>query len=290
MDEELKSKEEVKKPRKKSAIADEKKVTTKKSSTRAKKTQSEPKPKTVAKTKKSDEEEKAKTAKNTKRKTTAKKEATSDEKVVAQRKSTQKTTTKATSAVATKSKVAKSTKTAKKEKEEKQKEELESKKILEKRQQEKKNLPEEIQLQANKKIFTNLIYAIAIMVFLILINLGFSNITKEYFLRDINVFTLCLLILTILVFEQAYKKDSGSITINGIELLTLSLFVLSLPIILAKYGTKFMFIVATVSLVYGIYYTTKSTLVYLKMRKDYITSLSDIQEIIKKEPKKKETK
>lgn len=290
MDEELKSKEEVKKPRKKSAIADEKKVTTKKSSTRAKKTQSEPKPKTVAKTKKSDGEEKAKTAKNTKRKTTAKKEATSDEKVVAQRKSTKKTTTKATSAVATKSKVAKTTKTAKKEKEEKQKEELESKKILEKRQQEKKNLPEEIQLQANKKIFTNLIYAIAIMVFLILINLGFSNITKEYFLRDINVFTLCLLILTILVFEQAYKKDSGSITINGIELLTLSLFVLSLPIILAKYGTKFMFIVATVSLVYGIYYTTKSTLVYLKMRKDYITSLSDIQEIIKKEPKKKETK
>ena len=48
--------------------------------------------------------------------------------------------------------------------------------------------------------------------------LGFINIKEEVYNVDLKVFSFITLIIAILLFERAYKKDSGKLCAFGIEL------------------------------------------------------------------------
>lgn len=88
------------------------------------------------------------------------------------------------------------------------KEENDIVKAITQEKQEKKKMSGEILNQTNKKIFTNILIAIAVMVFFCFVNLGFKNIQEDIFLTDLKVFSMSILILTITLFEISYKKDS----------------------------------------------------------------------------------
>lgn len=156
---------------------------------------------------------------------------------------------------------------------------------------EKKTLPKEISQEILKKIFRNLLRAIGIMFYFIILNLAYSTMKQERLIGDIEVFAGAFLIIGIVLLEIAYKKDDGSMGITGVEFLFLSLHSLSIMHIITLFRYDFRFYLLTSSYVFSIYYVFKSILLYTKGRKEYLESLSDISEIVKKEePVKKEAK
>lgn len=161
-----------------------------------------------------------------------------------------------------------------------------------KKEKTKKNkIPKEISQEILKKIFYNLLRAIGVMIYFVILNLAYVNIKQEKLVGDIEVFAGAFLVVGIYMLESAYKKDSGEKAITAIELLVLSLHSLSIMHIITFYKYDFRFYLLTSSYVFSIYYVFKSIVMYTKGRKEYLNSLSDISEIVKKEePIKKEAK
>ena len=159
-----------------------------------------------------------------------------------------------------------------------------------KKEEKKTKIPKEISQEILKKIFHNLLRAIGVMFYFILLNLAYSTIKQERLLGDIEVFAGVFLVIGMFL-EKAYKKDSGSIAITGIEFLFLSLHSLSIMHIITLFQYRFQFYLLTSSYLFSIYYVLKAIILYTKGRRDYLKSLSDISEIVKKEePIKKEAK
>ena len=140
-------------------------------------------------------------------------------------------------------------------------------------------IPKEKKLKINKKIFTNITIAILIVIYFIFINLGFYNIAPAKFLVDLQVFSILTIGITIIIFEIAYKKDSGELAIYGIETLFVAICTLLTIYIGMYYKTKFSYIINTISMLFAIYYVTKSIIIYVKMRKKALKRASDIDKI-----------
>lgn len=146
----------------------------------------------------------------------------------------------------------------------------------------KKKLPKEEENKINKKVFENILIANVIMIFLYLISLGSLNIETPVFITDLKVFSVTLIVFTILLFEYSYRKENGNICIHGIECFILAVFMLVSTYLYSIYFSDFYLIVSIASFLFAIYYVGKSILIYLKMRKKYFESVNDISEIIKK--------
>lgn len=141
----------------------------------------------------------------------------------------------------------------------------------------------------NQVIFNQLVMAVAIMIYFIALHLGYKNIKLDIFELNLKVYSICLLIISIIVFENAYKKDSGTIAIYGIECLVLATITLLTTHIVERLGISIPNLLVTFSYVFAIYYIFKSMIIYTKEEKAYLNTLSDIKEIVKKdEPQKKE--
>lgn len=146
----------------------------------------------------------------------------------------------------------------------------------------KKELPESEEEKINKKVFENLVIADVVMLFLYFIALGALNIETNAYLTDLRVFSVALITFTIILFEYSYRKENGNICIHGIECLALAIVTLLSIYLYTLYFKRFHMIIASVSLVFAVYYVGKSIIIYRKMKKQYINSLNDINEIIKK--------
>ena len=161
----------------------------------------------------------------------------------------------------------------------------------EKKEEKKKEIPKEISQEILKKIFGNLLRAVGIMAYFILLNLAHSTMRQERLVGDIEVFAGTFLIVGIIFLEKAYHRDNTSIGIIGIEFLFLSLHSLSIMHVITLFKYDFRIYLLTSSYLFAIYYVLKAIILYTKGRKDYLDSLSDISEIVKKdEPIKKEAK
>lgn len=153
---------------------------------------------------------------------------------------------------------------------------------LEKEIVNKKKLPQDEENKINKKVFENMIIADILMAFFYLISLGSLNIETPIFMTDLKVFSIGLIILTIILFEISYKKENGNLCIHGIECMVIAIFMLFSTYLYTAYIKEFYMYVSIFAYISGIYYAIKSIIIYRKMKKKYIASLSDIDEIIKK--------
>ncbi|MCL2342077.1 MAG: hypothetical protein FWC53_03375 [Firmicutes bacterium] len=136
-----------------------------------------------------------------------------------------------------------------------------------------------------KKIIINYVAAILIMVYFLLLIIGNIVLSKDVFVLGSKIADFVLLIITVVVLEIAYKKDSGRITVYGIELLFLSIFSLFIPYAFYELSenVKKYFMLAGVAA--GAYYIVKSIIVYRLERSKYIKFSNDIKDIIKKDSK-----
>ena len=153
---------------------------------------------------------------------------------------------------------------------------------LDQKSQEEKML-KEVSQENLKKIFKNIIYAVGIMIYFIILNLAYNAMKQERLIEDIKVFAGAFLVVGMLLLERAYQKDDESIALTGIEFLVLSLHSLSIMHVITLFQYDFRFYLLTSSYLIAIYYVLKAIILYTKARKDYLKSLSDISEIVKKE-------
>lgn len=145
----------------------------------------------------------------------------------------------------------------------------------------KKKIPTEEMYKINKVIFKNLLMAVAVITYFLFINLGFINIDNDVYIVDLKVFSMCILLLAIVLIENAYKKDNGSIAIFGIEMIVASIISISLIYVNLMLAGSYIAITASISFIFAIYYLVKTIVIYLKMKKAYF--VNDMKEIINPE-------
>lgn len=240
------------------------------------------------------------------KKTATKKKSTSTKKAVSKieeetKTSKAKTATKTTAKKETMpKKTTKTAKTAKKKieepevvlKEEKKEKELVVKKDISIDDEKLEKIQKEINKQTklskdekkkiNRKIFQNIVMAIGIVVYFIFINLGFNNIEESTYLTDLKVFGAVAIGITIILFEKAYKKDSGELTIYGIEMLIIAICTLLTNYIYKFHYSKYMYIITSIAMLFAVYYVGKSIVIYVKMKNKALKKASDIHKIVRK--------
>ena len=98
---------------------------------------------------------------------------------------------------------------------------------------------------------------------------------------------MCLGILSIIIFEFSYKKESVKSMYTGIEVLILSIVTMFSIYICKVQELKYIFYLALFAYAFSIYYLIKDILIYNKTKKEYLKTLTDIEEITKKEEPQK---
>lgn len=145
-----------------------------------------------------------------------------------------------------------------------------------------KKLPKEELKKLNKRILSNMALAIAIIFYLLLLNIGALNIETATYMMDLKVFSMLFIAITIIIFEVSYKKDSGILCIYGIEILVLAVLTLVLPTLYSVQKEHYGMILTGALTIFTIYYIIKAFMIYRKGKKEQLKKVSDINEIIKK--------
>lgn len=142
---------------------------------------------------------------------------------------------------------------------------------------------------AKKSIIKNSIITILLIIGFVGIYIGYLKLQDAMFTRIWQIITMAILGCSIIIFEVAYKKDSGTIAINGIEVFIFACFVLTLEYIKTRFHIDVKMYVTIAGIIYGVYYILKAFVIYTNGRKKELNSFSDIAEIVKEEePQKKE--
>lgn len=146
-------------------------------------------------------------------------------------------------------------------------------------------VPKEQREKIYVKIFKEFGIAILIFIYFFFLNLGYVRIESNIFKEDLHTFAGILVISSILLFESAYRKDSGEIAIHGVEILVVAILTLFMPYIYFYRGVSFKFLYSISPIYIAVYFFVKSFIIYnIEVRK-YRYSLSDVKEILNTQKK-----
>ena len=145
---------------------------------------------------------------------------------------------------------------------------------------ERKQIPDEVKKERDKNVFRNLMFAIGIMAYFILLNIGYYSIEKTLYTRDTVVFAFVTLIATIILFERSYRTEKGFFAIHGLEILVASIFTYFVPYLYFTFSDNITKAIMVSPLLFGIYYCFKSIGICVKAKQ---IKENDIKDIIKKE-------
>ena len=141
-----------------------------------------------------------------------------------------------------------------------------------------------------KKIEINIIMLIVVLLYYIAIIILPSKISEPQMEITLKSIAAVIMIISIIIFEIAYKKDNGTIAIIGIETLIIAIHTLLIIHIVNIANIGFDIYIKISIFLFSIYFLIKSMIIYTIEKKRYLNSLSDIKEIIVNEPTKKEAK
>ena len=153
-------------------------------------------------------------------------------------------------------------------------------KEMEKEIKARKTLSKEAKIERDKKVFRNLIFAILVIIYFIFLNLGYYNLEKAVFVKDTAVFSMVALVITIILFEKAYKTEKGYLAIHGIEVLVAALFTYFVPYTYFNFGELTNKLCMLAPIAFAIYYCIKAIAICIKESRK---KESDIKDIVKKE-------
>ena len=145
-----------------------------------------------------------------------------------------------------------------------------------------KKLSENSKKEILTKIFDNLIIATNIVLLFTILIVARLFLNVQNLINIYNTTSIVMLAFTIFVFEFAYKKDSGSLAIYGIEMLVFSIVILFMPYLFVRLNAiplKFINIYVI------IYYIAKVIIMYNRHKRKTLLENSDIKQIVKKESK-----
>lgn len=153
---------------------------------------------------------------------------------------------------------------------------------------EKRNILKE---ECNIDIFLCVLYSIIIGIYFISLNfIKMLSATEIYELYTKISYTVFILV-AILIFEVAYKKDNGITAIYGIEFMVLAIHILLIERITTAFNFDTAQYIVTTSYIWPIYYCLKAIIIQTKENREKLKEASDIAEIVKEEkPSKKVAK
>lgn len=133
-----------------------------------------------------------------------------------------------------------------------------------------------------KDIFINIMYANAIVIYFILLIIARKLAIPTIFFNIIRACSIILILLTVGIFEIAYKKDSGKYAVKGIEFMFLSISTLITLKVFLHYNNKLISFMTSIALLFAIYYVGKSIVIYIKQKKEAKKYKNDIRKIANK--------
>ncbi len=146
---------------------------------------------------------------------------------------------------------------------------------------EKKKIPPEEMKKINKSLIGNIIMAIVMITYFLFLNLGKLNMRNDIFLTDLKIFSVCILLIAIVLLEAAYRKEKGNLAIYGVEMIVASLLTVALIYVNIMFSAEFLAITAAISFISAIYYILKTIITYFRKRKQFY--MKDIEKIVKEE-------
>ena len=132
-------------------------------------------------------------------------------------------------------------------------------------------------------IIGNFAVCVSIIILILTFVMNATLVEQSLAILVYNVSAIVFLIFNIIVFEVAYRKDSGRIGLCGVELLIISIFTLFSPYIFLKF--KYEIFCYSLIAISTLYYLCKIILTCKSEKKKYLQEISDIKEIVKKESK-----
>lgn len=149
---------------------------------------------------------------------------------------------------------------------------------------EQKKLTPEVRENIRKKVFSNCLIALDILLLFIVLMMAARNLDKNITIIIYKISSVIFFVLTFSLFEIAYNKDNDSICINGIEMLFVSIITLLTPYIFLQ---RTSVVTSIVGSYIAAYYILKNLIIYRKEKNKFLREQSDIPQIIKKESKDK---
>lgn len=153
---------------------------------------------------------------------------------------------------------------------------------------EKKNI---LKQQCNIDIFLCILYSIIIGLYFISLNFIKTLSTLQIYEMYTKMSYTVFIIIAIIIYEKAYKKDNGMIAIYGIEFMILAIHILLIERITTAFKLETTKYITTTSYIWPIYYCLKAIIIQTKENRKKLREVSDIEQIVKEEkPSKKVAK
>lgn len=147
-----------------------------------------------------------------------------------------------------------------------------------------KKLPRAIRKSIHNVIFQNLIAAVIITCYFLVMNISFFVMPSDKFESFLKYIALIMIAITIVTFEIAYRKQSKKFMSFGIEFLCSGILSLYVPFIYLHTTVTLRFIVMIVPAFLVIYYVVKSFFIFKRREIIYQNeNISDVKEILKYE-------
>lgn len=139
-----------------------------------------------------------------------------------------------------------------------------------------------------KTIFKNIFIILEIMFYFFILAFAYHKMNLGRLMEDIKVFSGMFLIVGIIALEKAYREDKMRVGIAGIELIALSMYSLSVIHIMTFFKDQLIKYLSFATIIFALYYIIKAIILVTIEKKHTLKQLSDISEIVKDEPIKKE--
>lgn len=148
---------------------------------------------------------------------------------------------------------------------------------------ERRKLPEEVKSKISNSIFFNILLVMFMMIITLVINIMFNKFSLAQFENIMKIVQITVCLISIAIFEYAYKKDSFKKALYGIEFVLFSIAVLYVPYMFNLNNMNFL---ENIIIVYILYYIVKSIVTAIYYKNKYLKeNMSDVKELVKDDKK-----
>lgn len=162
---------------------------------------------------------------------------------------------------------------------------MEKAKLMQLEIEEKRKLPKNVKDSISKTIFQDLVVAVIIMAYFCIINVTYYKLEGYKFEEYMKYFALGIILVTVIFFEFAYRKNSLNLGVIGIELLLCGILSLYIPYIFLHTTSALRVSVMILPAALVGYYAIKSIIIFKQNQFQYRNNLSDVKEIVKETEK-----
>ena len=118
--------------------------------------------------------------------------------------------------------------------------------------------------KARKSVLRNILIAIMICIYFLFISLGTKTIPATEYVLDLKTFAIFIVIISIVIFEKAYKKDENYLALHGIEMTVVGILTLVILYFYSISYEYFSYILCSILGLVVVYYIIKSIIILIR--------------------------